>query len=436
MRKSSTERVGGLVVSGNEPMRARAGFTVPLVMAALVGLAALTGIAPAHATSAPGNGAIACGDVITTDTTLHADLVDCPNKGIVIGADGVTLNLHGHTIDGDMASDCPEEVVCDIGVDNVAGHDGLVLKGGTVQEFNVGVLASGDVTGVRLHDLSVSYNEYFGVIVEGSTDSVISDNTFIDNGICALILTGAQRAVVTGNSASGSHGYAFVFAPIVDGVVQDNVLDNNDHGILMVAGSSGDRVVHNTIRHTSGSSIDLGEGAAGNRVEHNRLIDNGDGIIGSDVHDNVISHNTVTGTGFFGFQDTGGFGIVLDGAARTTLEANTVTGGRGPAIFVTTLEAPTVSRDNVLSRNLVSSKLDDGIHVDSGATGTRIESNVANGSGDDGIDVEVPSATLRSNIANRNSDLGIEAAPGVTDAGNNRAAGNGNAAQCINVFCR
>jgi hypothetical protein len=127
---------------------------------------------------------------------------------------------------------------------------------------------------------------------------------------------------------------------------------------------------------------------------------------------------------------------VLDSADHTTLEANTVTGGRGPAIFVTTLEAATVSQDNLLSRNVVSSTLDDGILVDSGATGTRIERNVAMRSGDDGIDVDVAGATLRGNIANRNHDLGIEAEPGVTDAGNNHAAGNGNAAQCIGVFCR
>jgi hypothetical protein len=39
-----------------------------------------------------------CGDTITTDTTLHKNLVNCPNNGIIIGADGVTLNLNGHTI--------------------------------------------------------------------------------------------------------------------------------------------------------------------------------------------------------------------------------------------------------------------------------------------------------------------------------------------------
>ena len=41
-----------------------------------------------------------CGDVITQDTKLGNDLVDCPADGLVIGADDVTLDLHGHTIDG------------------------------------------------------------------------------------------------------------------------------------------------------------------------------------------------------------------------------------------------------------------------------------------------------------------------------------------------
>jgi len=33
-------------------------------------------------------------------------------------------------------------------------------------------------------------------------------------------------------------------------------------------------------------------------------------------------------------------------------------------------------------------------------------------------------------------EVGIEAVPGVTDGGGNRAHGNGNAAQCLNVACR
>jgi len=51
-----------------------------------------------------------CGDTITADTTLHHDLVNCPNNGIIIGAEDVTLDLNYHTIDGDGTefAGCPE----------------------------------------------------------------------------------------------------------------------------------------------------------------------------------------------------------------------------------------------------------------------------------------------------------------------------------------
>ena len=44
---------------------------------------------------------LSCGDTITTDATLHHNLVNCPNNGIIIGADNVTLDLNYHRIDGD-----------------------------------------------------------------------------------------------------------------------------------------------------------------------------------------------------------------------------------------------------------------------------------------------------------------------------------------------
>ena len=59
---------------------------------------------------------VTCGDVITTDTTLDSDLLDCAGHGIVIGADNITLDLNGHTIDGDNVSS--EIDLCDVGVIN------------------------------------------------------------------------------------------------------------------------------------------------------------------------------------------------------------------------------------------------------------------------------------------------------------------------------
>src|SRR3954452_16066941 len=47
-----------------------------------------------------------------------------------------------------------------------------------------------------------------------------------------------------------------------------------------------------------------------------------------------------------------------------------------------------------------------------------------------------PATTVTRNLAVHNANLGIEAIPGVIDGGGNRAFGNGNPAQCINIACR
>jgi hypothetical protein len=77
----------------------------------------------------------------------------------------------------------------------------------------------------------------------------------------------------------------------------------------------------------------------------------------------------------------------------------------------------------------------DGLLVESTASDTLLERNIAIGAGDDGVDVDNAATTLTRNLAFRNGDLGIEAVAGVTDGGENQAAANGNPAQCTNIVC-
>ena len=65
-----------------------------------------------------------------------------------------------------------------------------------------------------------------------------------------------------------------------------------------------------------------------------------------------------------------------------------MSGGKGPGIFVTTLESAGTSDRNVVSHNVANSRLSDGVLVDAGANGTLLERNTATGNGDDGIDVD------------------------------------------------
>jgi hypothetical protein len=78
-------------------------------------------------------GPVSCGDTITADTTLDTDLVDCPNNGIVIGADDITLDLNGHTIDGNdaLVDTCPEGEFCNLGSPTMA----TTVSGSPVARF-------------------------------------------------------------------------------------------------------------------------------------------------------------------------------------------------------------------------------------------------------------------------------------------------------------
>jgi hypothetical protein len=66
--------------------------------------------------------------------TLDTDLVDCPGDGIVIGADGITLDLNGHTLAGRFARPCSDDCVHQDGIDNTAGHDRVLIENGVVRQ--------------------------------------------------------------------------------------------------------------------------------------------------------------------------------------------------------------------------------------------------------------------------------------------------------------
>jgi hypothetical protein len=83
-----------------------------VVTLALVTALAIAG--PANAQT------VSCGQVITANTRVANDLINCPGTGLVIVADSITLDLNGHLIDGLGPLD--REVLFS-GIDNTSGHD-------------------------------------------------------------------------------------------------------------------------------------------------------------------------------------------------------------------------------------------------------------------------------------------------------------------------
>ena len=331
-------------------------------------------LALALAPAAAHAGHVGCGDVITQDTRLDSDLVDCPGDGVVIGADGITLDLGGHTIDGTGAGDGHQ------GVDDSAGHDAVTVTRGTIREFH---------DGVYLQHAAGAVVRRVGVSATGN----------------AIHVADADGAKVQQNTLSLSGNGVFVSAGSAQTTIEANLMEGNSGGIFLFGCASGI----------------CAELLTGTRVARNTLRDNGTGLVQVFAYESAIVDNVVRGNTELG---------IAEGNGGALIEGNTVAGnGLGISIGG--------SNDRVL-KNRVTDSETDGIFVAGGSTtrDTLLEGNVASGNGDDGIDVEADRATITRNTANDNGDYGIEAAAGVTDGGGNKALGNGNPAQCLNVVCR
>ena len=279
--------------------------------------------------------------------------------------------------------------------------------------------------------MSTADNSGVGIIAGRSSGARLDHNSSASDGVFGVYMFDSHDGRIDHNSVTGAHGFSIPVFGSTRIRVTDNVLDGNGHGIALDH-SDDNEIESNRISHSAGSSLDFG--GSGNRIEGNVVSDSGDGIVGGGVH-NLVADNSVTRIGFFGFPDTGGFGLIVDGGHDDLLLRNSVTDTRGPAIYVAQLDSPDGADHTIVSRNVASSRLDDGIHVDAGATATLLRRNVAYGSGDDGVDIDSTATTLTGNRADHNSDLGIEAVPGVIDGGGNRASGNGNPLQCTNLAC-
>src|SRR5262249_55534094 len=200
----------------------------------------------------------------------------------------------------------------------------------------------------------------FGLVLANSRDSRVDHSSSADDGISGILVFDSTDSRIDHNGVSGSPGYGMPVFGSSHNRLDHNVLPRNEHGILLESsddreGSNDNEVMRNRITH--GGSIEI-DHSTDNRVERNVIEDVGDGLLLIEARNTLVSRNTVTGVGW-GFPDAGGFGILLDGADHNTIERNSLTGGEGPGILVTTLESEVTPDRNALALNVVSGNAND-----------------------------------------------------------------------------
>lgn len=281
---------------------------------------------------------VACGSVITANTTLDSDVGPCPGDGLVVTAPSITLNLNGKRVyAANGAGD-------NVGI-RLFRVSKATVKNGTVEGFDAGVAIFGG-----------SKNTVTGVTAQNNVNDMLGGPCELGDGIAIF---NSRANTIAANKALSNGPFSGI-SVVGDGdanVIRDNVAsDNNIVGRF--CGNS---------RQDEGIRIE-GPGANDNRVENNRVERNqlaGIGLHGfvcSDARgDELDAPNTGTvivgnvvkdtaGTSIaagINFLEQGPPGIVCPSYGNT-VDKNSSTGNEADGIFVAAN-----SHDNVINRNVV-----------------------------------------------------------------------------------
>ncbi len=265
-----------------------------------------------------------CGDTITTDTTLDSDLVNCPENGVVIGADNITLDLAGHTIDA--ALDGTGSGVL------IASRRGVTVKNGTVQEFNNSPIRLRATSDNRLEGLNIATggNGSSGIAIEATASrTLITDTTAVAFAISA---SGPNAIEIAGDANvvedSVVRGSCATTGFEVTG--SDNRIKNNTLGpqrffegcqgsvvasALTVSAGRDNQVLGNKAINNDAGGILVSATASGTLVQGNIASDNarrfaGDGITvnspATTIAGNLADRNTLGIRAVVGVVDGGG----------------------------------------------------------------------------------------------------------------------------------
>lgn len=270
-------------------------------LALLLGCTTLVGVADAaHVT---------CGQVITEDTTLDADLGPCPGDGIVIGADNITLDLGGHRV---LGSPSPGSAQTGIVIDS---RSGVRVRNGTVSGFDTGV-ALLRASGNTVERLVIRDNRCSGVLLaQASSDNVIRANRIERNGCAGVVISGATRTLTEANRIIGNAGPGVLIGA---GSISFRTGPNTTSGNL-IASNSGDGVflanltvaqtiVRNAIVRNGENGVRIQAYSTSNTVQGNFIAGNSlNGVVierdPSFNHSNQILQNTAVGNGSFDLAD-------------------------------------------------------------------------------------------------------------------------------------
>lgn len=229
-----------------------------------------------------------CGATIIANLKLDHDLT-CVGNGLTVGADGITLNLNGHTIMGPGSG---------VGI-IVTNTTNVSIKGGTIQNFAVAVRMM-NATDIEIKGNVFRQNPEGIDAQAGSVGNVIEENEFQDSSVRAIMLrSNSRQNVIKENTFTANRIGILVFGG-VDNILKENLVSGSSvAGIRVNVIATGNLIIENTIiSNLAGIEflVTPTGSATGNTFLENRIAMNDCGLKGP-TDGNIFKENVLEGNG-------------------------------------------------------------------------------------------------------------------------------------------
>jgi parallel beta-helix repeat protein len=186
-----------------------------------------------------------CGQVITKDVILLKD-IECPGVGMIVGADGLTINLNNHRLslaNNTGISRIPE--IEEIGI-LVPGKKNITIRGpGVITGFDKAIEFAGSGRGYVL-DLKLTGNN-MGLSLKASEEITIY-RSFIEGNTIGIASQSSKEGLIISNQISQNTNEGIVFMDSNYFIIGANsVIGNGDIGIFLDVSSFNNTVSSNNI---------------------------------------------------------------------------------------------------------------------------------------------------------------------------------------------
>ena len=301
--------------------------------------------------------------VVTGNLTSASD-------GIVVAAEGVTIDLAGHTLSGTGGNDTG--IIADL-------RSMVVVRNGVIEGFELGIRAVNGRFG-RYERLTVRDNSASGIVLTGwgggANGNVIEYTSVVGNGLVGVFIGAVDEGHARGNMVlnssimnnqrngirllgdNGRVSGTIIRDCIIAGSTDFSAVDLLSENSGVVNGNiiSGCQIVDNAHSGLRVLAFGADTQATGNSIENNKIMRNGNqipalsvqGLSGGQANGNKLVGNRVA--------DNGSHGIYVNSSTGGTARGNVI-------------------RDSYVSHHLAG----DGIRLFGDTEGTRVENNTVMG---------------------------------------------------------